>query len=434
MHSAYLALGSNIEPRRAYLKRALDELSCTRGVTLTRTSPLYDTFPLGCADQPRFLNCVSKITTPLDPGALLGVVQKIERKLGRRRTRKNGPRVIDLDILLYDRRLVRQKNLRIPHPRLHMRKFLLAALQDIDEAVYHPAMRHTVEELYAARHVPVFRSPAKLSSHVRTIRARGLRIGFVPTMGCLHEGHARLIEEARRATDYVVSSIFVNPSQFGKNEDYAHYPRRFLHDVRYATRAGADCIFHPGRKTMYPEGYATTVSVSDVTQKMCGLFRPGHFDGVATIMAQLLEIVHPDILYVGQKDLQQVVVLKRMIKDLKFAVRTHMVGVVREKDGLAVSSRNRYLSSAQRRQAPVIYEALQRARATLRRGMRASGVRRQIERDIASRTDARVQYVAIVDPVHLRECVTIQKRVAIATAVFFGRTRLIDNIIVDVKH
>lgn len=261
-------------------------------------------------------------------------------------------------------------------------------------------------------------------------RAKGRTVGLVPTMGFLHEGHLSLIRKARKETDTVVVSIFVNPVQFGADEDYEEYPRDLKKDAAVCREAGVDYIFYPSAKGMYPKGYCTYVAVEGLTANLCGKHRPVHFRGVATVVAKLFEITRPDIAYFGQKDAQQAVVIKRMARDLDMDVRVKVMPVVREDDGLAMSSRNSYLSSDERMLAPTVYRALQLGRDLIKLGDRdASNVISEMRR-MLSRVVSKIDYISIVDPDTLLDVKRIKGKVLIAAAVRFGNTRLIDNITV----
>jgi len=266
----------------------------------------------------------------------------------------------------------------------------------------------------------------------RDLKRRG-RIGFVPTMGFLHEGHLQLVRVARRQSDFVVVSIFVNPIQFGPKEDYRRYPRDFNRDRRLLKSAGADFIFCPGVKDVYPEGFATLVHVERLGEGLCGKSRPGHFRGVTTVVAKLFNIVLPDVAVFGAKDAQQAFVIRRMTRDLGFQTRIVILPTAREKDGLAMSSRNVYLTPEQRAEAPVLHRSLVLAKRLIRQGERqAAKVKAAMGRLIQRESDGRIDYVEMVDTDELRPVRTIKGETLIALAVFYGKTRLIDNTIVRV--
>jgi pantoate--beta-alanine ligase len=259
-------------------------------------------------------------------------------------------------------------------------------------------------------------------------RASGKSIGVVPTMGALHAGHARLIETARRECDYVVVTIFVNPLQFGPNEDFSRYPRAMSSDLSICESNGAELVFAPSVGEMYPEEPMTSIELTKVTDELCGRFRPGHFRGVATVVLKLLNIVNPDRAFFGEKDLQQLAVVRRMVRDLNLCVNIVGVPTVRESDGLALSSRNQYLQPDERRAAPVIYRALIRARELAQHGERdAKRIRESALEIIGTEPRARIQYFDLVDE-NMQMVSTFAGPTFAATAVFFGTTRLIDNI------
>lgn len=273
------------------------------------------------------------------------------------------------------------------------------------------------------------REPGSVRRRVRSWRRAGEKIAFVPTMGFLHEGHLSLVRRARRLGDRVVVSVFVNPAQFGPREDFRTYPRDTRRDLRLLREEGVDLVFLPATATMYPPGHRTTIDVGGLDSVLEGRSRPGHFRGVVLVVEKLLNIVEPDLLVLGQKDAQQAVILERMVRDLDQPVRVVRGPTVREKDGLALSSRNTYLDPAQRRAAPVLYRALSRARAAARRGERsAARLLRLIEREIAGEPLVRLDYAAVVDPATLAPVRKVEGKVLIPLAAFLGRTRLIDNL------
>lgn len=275
---------------------------------------------------------------------------------------------------------------------------------------------------------PVAERIADVRSAVSAARRDRKSIGFVPTMGALHAGHASLIRTARTRADFTAVSIFVNPLQFGPNEDFSRYPRTFDADRELCGAVGADLIFAPSKQEMYPDGYSTWVDVQGLGDHLCGASRPGHFRGVATVVLKLFNIVLPDVAFFGQKDAQQARILQKMAEDLNLLVRVEVLPTVREPDGLAMSSRNRYLDPSQRQQAVVLYRALQKASERFAAGER--GVR-QIEAlladEVASTPGARLDYARVVDAFTLLPITVIERPALAALAVFFGTTRLIDN-------
>jgi pantoate--beta-alanine ligase len=259
-------------------------------------------------------------------------------------------------------------------------------------------------------------------------------VGFVPTMGYLHAGHLSLVERARRENDSVVVSIFVNPTQFGPTEDLTTYPRDLPHDLSLLEEAGVDLVWTPGEKIMYPPGYQTWVEVDQLSRPLEGALRPGHFRGVATVVAKLFNAVTPHRAYFGQKDAQQAVVIQRMVMDLNFPLEIIVCPIVREPDGLAMSSRNTYLDADQRQAATVLYRALTAAREAYAAGVcDAPRLCLRMEEVLAAEPLARVQYVSVADPHTLQELDGEFDRALLSMAVYIGKTRLIDNLLLPVQ-
>lgn len=261
-----------------------------------------------------------------------------------------------------------------------------------------------------------------------SIRAAGKSIGLVPTMGSLHEGHASLFRQAKRDNDVVVASIFVNPTQFGPNEDFHRYPRSFDNDVGLADAAGVDLIFHPEPAELYPVGFQTFVEVLELQKPLCGVSRPTHFRGVATVVLKLFQIVQPTRAYFGQKDAQQARLVTQMTRDLDVPVDVVIRPIVREPDGLAMSSRNRYLTPEARRNATILFRALEMVRERVEAGeRRADALIGECKKMIESAPGAKIDYVVIVDWENLEPTERVQGEILVALAVYFGATRLIDN-------
>ncbi len=274
---------------------------------------------------------------------------------------------------------------------------------------------------------------AEVRAGLDAARSRGASIGFVPTMGALHEGHLALIREARDRDDVVVVSIFVNPTQFNAAEDLAKYPRDLDRDLALAAEAGADLVFAPQVAEMYPPGATTWVDVEGLTEGLCGAARPGHFRGVCTVVTKLFNIVGPDRAYFGEKDAQQLAVIKRMVRDLDMRLEIVPCPTVRETDGLAMSSRNVRLTPEARAQAPLLYRALTEALVAVENGERdAVRLKAGICGVLADADLARIDYVEVVDAETLQPVVSVDRPVLIAVAVFFGDVRLIDNVTVGV--
>ncbi len=269
------------------------------------------------------------------------------------------------------------------------------------------------------------REMQQLAGHYRQ---QGKTIGFVPTMGYLHEGHLSLMRRARPQCDILVVSIFVNPTQFGPNEDFERYPRDFERDERLCREVGVDVVFYPTADAMYPRPYLTYVHVEKLSETMCGASRPGHFRGVTTVVTKLFNIVQPHIAVFGQKDYQQSLIIRQMVRDLNFDVQIDVAPIVREADGLAMSSRNKYLSPEERQQALVLYRSLTRAEELIREGERNVDTLLQAMKTVISEApDARIDYIAIVDAETLEPLSTVRHNTVIALAVYIGTTRLIDN-------
>ena len=276
-------------------------------------------------------------------------------------------------------------------------------------------------------------SISRITTLIKMLKKEGKAIGFVPTMGYLHEGHLSLVKAAKKHTDVVVMSIFVNPMQFGPKEDFEKYPKDFKRDEQLACDAGVDIIFYPSVKDMYPEGYSTYITVENLTDTLCGASRPAHFRGVTTVVAKLLNIVKPDVAYFGQKDAQQAIVIKKMAQDLNMDVEVKVMPIVRERDGLAMSSRNSYLSEDERRDALILYQALRKAESLVSDGECSSKkIIKAIKEIIFMKPSVKLDYVSVVDTRNLRDVDTISKVALVAVAAQVGRTRLIDNAIVKV--
>ncbi|NPV52687.1 MAG: pantoate--beta-alanine ligase [Firmicutes bacterium] len=277
----------------------------------------------------------------------------------------------------------------------------------------------------------------EIRDFVRNARNGGKTVGFVPTMGYFHEGHLTLMRTARSENDTVVVSIFVNPTQFGPQEDFAQYPRDLKRDLELAQSVGVDAVFAPEVEEIYPKDYSTYVEVKGLSDKLCGRFRPGHFRGVATVVLKLFNIVQPDRAYFGQKDAQQLRIMQRMTEDLNLAVRIVPVPTVREPDGLAMSSRNVYLSPAEREAARIIPQSLEAARQAIDSGERsAANIVETVKRMLESCPIARIDYVEACRFSDLEPLDNLagQGEVLLAIAVKIGKTRLIDNIIIEASE
>jgi len=268
---------------------------------------------------------------------------------------------------------------------------------------------------------------------VKIARNAGKTVGFVPTMGALHIGHISLIEAAKKRCDFVVVSIFVNPTQFGAGEDFEKYPRLLADDLKICKKAGVDIVFAPTAKEMYSDENLTWVNVEKLTGLLCGQFRPGHFRGVATVCAKLFNIVLPDIAFFGQKDAQQAAVIKRMVADLNMPLRIVVCSTIRQPDGLAVSSRNQYLTPVQKKDAALLYKSLQKCREMVEAGVKnVPEITAQMRKILNSSPLIEIEYISIVVAETLEAIDRISGRVLVALAVRIGTTRLIDNILLDV--
>ncbi|MCP4611494.1 MAG: pantoate--beta-alanine ligase [Planctomycetes bacterium] len=271
-----------------------------------------------------------------------------------------------------------------------------------------------------------------IRSLIKAARDEGKIIGLVPTMGALHVGHISLIEAARKKCDYVVVSIFVNPTQFVPGEDFEKYPRPFEADLDICQKADVDAVFAPSPEEMYPEENITWVNVEKITELLCGQFRPGHFQGVTTVCSKLFNIVAPDIAFFGQKDAQQVIVIKRMVADLNMHLEISVCPTVRESNGLAVSSRNEYLSEEQKKDAANIYKSLQKCHQMIDAGVKDTSEIIDEMRNILQQVPSiKIEYISIVDADTLQNIDLITGKVLFAVAVQIGPARLIDNILLD---
>jgi pantoate--beta-alanine ligase len=273
----------------------------------------------------------------------------------------------------------------------------------------------------------ILHTPDEMQKQARLLRQSGKYIGFVPTMGFLHEGHLSLIRLAREYADIVVVSIFVNPAQFGPNEDLAAYPRDFERDEKLCREAGADFLFYPTPENMYLNDHSIWLSEDALSCVLCGASRPGHFRGVCTVVAKLLNIVLPDFMVLGEKDAQQLRVLRRMVRDLNFPVKISAAPTIRETDGLAMSSRNKYLTPAERKEAACLFQSLETAKALVAEGERDADKIKAAMREVIEKTSGRIDYLEIVDDETLQSLEILEKPALAALAVKFSGARLIDN-------
>ena len=274
---------------------------------------------------------------------------------------------------------------------------------------------------------------ARLQALVEKLEEEQSTIGLVPTMGSLHEGHLSLVREARRMSDAVIVSIFVNPTQFAPGEDFERYPRDLARDADLLNPAGVNYIFAPSVDEIFPKGFSTWVNVAQLSDQLEGQSRPGHFRGVATVLTVLFNLLRPKFVFMGQKDAQQTVIAKRLVRDLHLLPEIVVLPTVREPDGLALSSRNAYLTSEERRAAPVLYRALSRAQELFAQGERnASKLLKAVRKELATQPLARIDYIALTDAEHLEPLDNLDgQRALLSLACYFGKARLIDNVVLS---
>lgn len=361
--TVHLGLGSNQGDRSAHLALAVKRLGAVPGVRVVRvSSPIENAFVGEGPPQGPFLNAVAELRTTLPLPALLGVCKALEAEAGRvLPAARNHPRPLDLDILFAGDDVVDSRDLVVPHPRWHERAFVTQPLAELGV---------DVTRLPRRQRPSVVESPGAMAALCSEWQAGGSVVGLVPTMGSLHPGHGSLMQRARAECDRVVATIFVNPLQFGPREDFAAYPRDLSGDLRVCATAGVDAVFAPSVAAMYEEGFCSHVQVGAEAEGMEGALRPGHFAGVATVVARLFAIARPHRAYFGEKDAQQLAVIRRMCRDLGFPIHVVPCPIVREADGLAMSSRNVYLGPADRAASTVLYRALRSAAHAFARGER----------------------------------------------------------------
>lgn len=281
----------------------------------------------------------------------------------------------------------------------------------------------------------IIQTPKELQKNLFSLKCQGKTIGFVPTMGYLHQGHASLMEKARKENDSLVVSIFVNPKQFGPNEDLSRYPRDFERDRTLCEKEGVEYLFYPRVEDIYPAGFGTSLTASRaLADTLCGRSRPGHFDGVVTVVAKLFNIAMPHRAYFGEKDYQQLAIIRKMVQDLNFPVEVVGMPIVREPDGLALSSRNSYLSAEERKAATVLYKTLLHFKQRVGEGEKRVGVLMEEMRNYISKEPlARIDYIQAVHPETLEDLTEIDNAAVIAMALFIGKTRLIDNMKIELS-
>jgi pantoate--beta-alanine ligase len=275
----------------------------------------------------------------------------------------------------------------------------------------------------------VITSIEKMQDYANNLRHEGKTIGFVPTMGAIHEGHLALIKQARKESDVLVVSIFINPIQFGEGEDYERYPRNFERDKQLLEEEGVDIIFYPAVEKMYKKSYLTYVNVEKLSEYLCGKYRKNHFRGVATVICKLFNIVKPHKAYFGEKDYQQSLIIKKLVEDLNYDIKIEVLPTVRNQEGLAFSSRNLYLTEAESKKATIIYKALNKAKAMLNSNLKDVKLIKAELIPLIQQEGLTVQYLEICDPETLEPLEKVEDKALIAIAAYLGNTRLIDNIV-----
>lgn len=275
----------------------------------------------------------------------------------------------------------------------------------------------------------------EMKATVRELKSRGKTIGFVPTMGYLHEGHLNLVRKSTQRAEVTVVSVFVNPAQFGPKEDFKEYPRDLNRDLQLLEKEGVDYLFYPDSEEMYPPGYKTYVWVHDLEEKLCGRSRPGFFRGVCTVVLKLFNIIDPDMAFFGQKDAQQAIILRKMVEDLHLDVKIEVLPIVRDEDGLALSSRNEYLNSKEKEAALALSRSLQEAKKIIKAGeRRAAVIIKKVEETIRQEPLAKIDYIEIADLDELEPIEMIKDESLLALAVWVGKTRLIDNLMIEINE
>lgn len=453
-HPVLIALGSNLGPRLLHLGRAVQALARLEGCTVLGASPVFETAPVGGPGQGDYLNACVLVEYRRSPRELLAFLKEQERRQGRAAGERNAPRPIDLDILLFGDLVLDEPGLQIPHPAMGERAFALLPASSLAPGMVHPRAGLTVEELARAHAgspmvnprpvggIPwtgagapggggmlLARSVRVLREVLTHVRKEGRSVGFVPTMGALHEGHGSLVDASVSENSLTVASIFVNPTQFGPGEDLGSYPRTPDADARLLESRGCGLLWMPDGDEMYPEGFRTRVAMDGLTGVLCGKSRPAHFGGVLTVVLKLLNQVQPDAAYFGRKDYQQALVVERMVRDLDVPVRIRVCPIVREPDGLAMSSRNRYLSPAEREAAPLLRKALLAMDGRFRAGERGAAALIEEGLSVLSRSPLiRLDYLEIRDGRTLDEVAgQASPGDLAAVAANLGRARLIDN-------
>jgi pantoate--beta-alanine ligase len=387
--AVFLAFGSNEGDREGHLRTALQRLGNTPGITVVRVSAMRESQLEGDGPpQGAFLNGAAELRTTLPARALLGVCKALEGLAGRRfPALRNHPRPLDLDIVFYGDESIDAADLVVPHPRWHEREFVCGPLRELGV---------DLESRPRRKGPRVCEPPMEFAALCSEWLAGGCVVGLVPTMGALHAGHRSLMEIARRECDRVAATIFVNPLQFGPNEDFAAYPRDLAGDLAVCAAAGVDAVFAPTVAQMYDPEFCSHVAVGAAAEGMEGALRKDHFAGVATVVARLFAIARPHRAYFGEKDAQQLAVIRRMTRDLGFPIQVVGCPIVREADGLARSSRNVYLGPADRAASTVLHRAMRSAQTAFSRGEQDRDVLlARVRAVLASEPRATVDYVEL---------------------------------------
>lgn len=445
----YIGLGSNLGDSEATLSAAVNALTTRSDVRRLILSSLYQSKPHGPQDQPDYINAVAGFETQLSPIALLDVLQSIETQFGRLRSGERWTaRTLDLDILLFDNQHIDTGRLKVPHPWMTQREFVLYPLFEIAPTLQLPdgsslkthlsnvpengLIRRTVPHSILSRgslDMQIVHSIAQLRAILQNYRLAGESVGLVPTMGNLHAGHLDLVRIAGDHAVRKVVSIFVNPTQFDKKDDLDKYPRTLKEDLAKLDSMGVDLVFAPEPAEMYPHGdLVTLVDVPGIGSLLEGSSRPGHFRGVATVVTKLFNIVSPDVAVFGQKDFQQLMLIRQMVSDLDMPIEIVEAPTMREPDGLAMSSRNNRLSEAQRALAPNLQRVLKQIEIQLSEGVKTFGALQEAAMAELDALGFRSDYVRICQAQTLQPAQPEDKSLVILAAAYVGEVRLIDNI------
>lgn len=438
----YIGLGSNLGDSASTLDSAVEAIRAIQGLRDFQISSLYQSKPHGPQDQPDYINAVASFTIDLAPEALLDALQAIENSHGRvRKGAQWTARTLDLDILLYGNHRINTDRLTVPHAWMKQREFVLYPLSEIapnlslpDGSVLRECLarldRNNLQRLPQTKpsEMRVITRIAELHEAIADYKQQDERVGFVPTMGNLHAGHLDLVDKAMAQSDRVVVSIFVNPTQFDRSDDLVAYPRTMNEDLAQLARLGVDLVFSPEPAEMYPHGgLVTEVDVPAISHLLEGESRPGHFKGVATVVCKLFNIVMPDVAVFGQKDFQQLALIKQMVTDLDMPIEIIGAPTVRESNGLAMSSRNNRLSTEQLRIAPLLYQVLKQLEAQLRQGD-FNLLAQQDAMQALAESGFKPDYIKVCSATTLLPANESDQDVVILAAAYLGDIRLIDNL------